>query len=61
MRLVGKQLVRYDAIKWNNSILKKMQQEINNRDRTQFNGINRMVVTFDWKYWGISEGNWKMP
>lgn len=38
-----------------------MQQEINNIDRTQFNGINRMVVTFDWKYWGISEGNWKMP
>lgn len=52
----------------------KMQQEITNINRTQFNGISRMVATFDWKYsggkealppeqkyWEISEGNWKMP
>jgi len=30
-----------------------MQQEIINRDRTQFNGISRMVATFDWNYWEI--------
>lgn len=52
----------------------KMQQEITNINKTQFNGISRMVATFDWKYsggkkalppeqkyWEISEGNWKMP
>lgn len=32
-----------------------MQQEITNIDRTQFNGISRMVATFDWKYSGGKE------
>lgn len=51
-----------------------MQKEIESKNRTQFNGISRMVATFDWKYsggkeqlpsdqeyWEVSEGNWKMP
>ena len=33
----------------------KMQQEITNINRTQFNGISRMVATFDWKYSGGKE------
>lgn len=52
----------------------KMQKEIKFKNQTQFNGISRMVATFDWKYsggkeqlppnqkyWEVSEGNWKMP
>ncbi|WEV43185.1 DUF2075 domain-containing protein [Lactobacillus sp. ESL0684] len=52
----------------------KMQQEITTINQTQFNGISRMVATFDWQYsggkaklpvgqeyWQVSEGNWKMP
>lgn len=52
----------------------QMQKEITDKNQNQFNGISRMVATFDWeysggkkklppnqKYWEVSDGSWKMP
>lgn len=53
---------------------KEMQDEITDINKTQYNGISRMVATFDWKYsggkekpaseqkyWKVSDGGWEMP
>ena len=53
---------------------KEMQDEITDINKTQYNGISRMVATFDWKYsggkekpsseqkyWKVSDGDWEMP
>lgn len=52
----------------------EMEKEIKTKNQTQFNGISRMVATFDWKYsggkeklpsnqkhWEVSIDDWKMP